>query len=255
VVGKYDGLRDFLAARDDALTELTMSFEEVEALIGTLPASAREHRAWWSNDSKVEAQAWRAAGWHVQSVNQNAGRVMFARGVLGGTRAARKVASTPAAGPAPRIPARSTPEATSLDADLSEATVQALLVAHLAGEGWSIQRVADTGAREHGIDILATRDSRILAVEVKGYPARRYADPRRAGEVKPTAPSVQARHWYAQAILKAMLTRDDNPEYEIAIGLPDAPTYRTLHRRTRGSLDQLAMKVMFIDSEGRVSTV
>lgn len=91
-------------------------------------------------------------------------------------------------------------------------------------------------------------------MEVKGYPAKRYADPRRAGEVKPTAPSVQARHWYAQAVLKAMLTRDDHPDYEIAIGLPDAPTYRTLHRRTRSSLDQLSIKVMFIDPKESVST-
>jgi hypothetical protein len=134
VVGKYDGLRDFLAARDGTVTELTMSFEEVEALVGALPASAREHRAWWANDSKVEAQAWRAAGWHVQSVNQNAGWVMFARGAVGGTRAVRQV--TPPTGRAPQTPARSTPEAT--DADLSEATVQASLAAHLAGEGWTI---------------------------------------------------------------------------------------------------------------------
>jgi hypothetical protein len=93
-VGKYDRLRDFLAARDDAVTELTMSFEEVGTLVGTLPPSARAHRAWWANDSKVQAQAWRAAGWHVQSVNQDVGRVVFVRGVVGGTHAARRDAAT-----------------------------------------------------------------------------------------------------------------------------------------------------------------
>jgi hypothetical protein len=81
----------------------------------------------------------------------------------------------------------------------------------------------EAATREQGIDILTTRDGRTLAVEVKGYPGRHYADHRRAGEVKPTAPSVQARHWYAQAILKAMLTREDHPDFDIAIALPDAP--------------------------------
>jgi hypothetical protein len=137
--------------------------------------------------------------------------------------------------------------------DVSEATVQSSLVAHLVGQGWQIQRVANTATREQGIDILATRGGRTLAVEVKGYPGRRYADPRRAGEVKPTAPSVQARHWYAQAVLKAMLTRSDHPDFDIAIALPDAPTYRTLQKRTRGSLDQVDVRVMFVDEDGRVT--
>lgn len=56
-----------------------MSFAEVEELVGQLPNSARLHRAWWSNSSHV-AQAWRDAWWHLQSANQAAERVVFARG-------------------------------------------------------------------------------------------------------------------------------------------------------------------------------
>ena len=62
-----------------------MTFAEVEQLVGPLPDSARNHRAWWGNDSKVEALACRAAGWHVESVNQSSGQVVFARGATGGT--------------------------------------------------------------------------------------------------------------------------------------------------------------------------
>lgn len=77
-MGKYDPLRDYLAAA--AGTEVTMSFGELEELVGALPASARIHRAWWgNNDANVEARAWMAAGWHVRSVNQAAGRVVFTR--------------------------------------------------------------------------------------------------------------------------------------------------------------------------------
>jgi hypothetical protein len=83
-VGKYDPLRSYLASSTGK--EVRMTFTEVEALVGPLPSSARIHRAWWANDSKVQAEAWRAAGWHVQSVNQTAERVVFARGKVGGPR-------------------------------------------------------------------------------------------------------------------------------------------------------------------------
>lgn len=76
---KYDALREHLARETGA--EIAMTFTEVEDLVGPLPPSARAHRAWWSNSSNTEGQAWRAAGWHVQSVNQSDEEVVFARGI------------------------------------------------------------------------------------------------------------------------------------------------------------------------------
>ena len=61
-----------------------MTFAEVEALVGRLPDSAHRHRAWWGNNgSNVEAQAWLAASWLVESVNQTAREVLFARTTSG----------------------------------------------------------------------------------------------------------------------------------------------------------------------------
>jgi len=62
---------------------MPMTFAEVEDLVGPLPAAARSHRAWWANGSLVEAQAWRDVGWHVESVDQAAELVTFARGTAG----------------------------------------------------------------------------------------------------------------------------------------------------------------------------
>jgi hypothetical protein len=88
-VGKYDPLRDYLAGqnRDE---EMEMTFGEVEELVGRLPNSARVHRPWWANGSKVEAQAWRAAGWHVQEVNIRSEQVTFARGTVGQSPSVRR---------------------------------------------------------------------------------------------------------------------------------------------------------------------
>jgi hypothetical protein len=59
-----------------------MTFGQVEQLVGPLPDSAREHRAWWGNDSyRSQSIAWQAAGWHVASVDRGTGQVVFARGI------------------------------------------------------------------------------------------------------------------------------------------------------------------------------
>jgi hypothetical protein len=87
--GKYAPLRDHLAGCTG--TRVRMTFAEVEELVGRLPDSAHRHRAWWGNNgSNVEAQAWLDAGWRVESVNQAAGEVVFARGVAGQARSVRR---------------------------------------------------------------------------------------------------------------------------------------------------------------------
>jgi len=57
-----------------------MTFTAVEELVGRLPDSAYRHRPWWgNNDASVQAKAWLDAGWQVESVNQAAKEVVFAR--------------------------------------------------------------------------------------------------------------------------------------------------------------------------------
>ena len=262
-MNKYDPLRDYLAGLDQ--TSVTMSFGRVEQLVGPLPASARKHRPWWANNSKVEAQAWRAAGWHVDSLDQRNERVVFAIGRVGGSHLEASADSRPTpegnTGPAHAgEPAQSVEPTGVVSIDTTavgrpEADVQAQIVEHLTRNGWSIVRVANTASREQGIDIIANKGGLTLAIEVKGWPGTKYSDPRRAHETKPTAPSLQARHWFSHAVLASLLMTNEHPDYEIAIGLPDMPTYRNLHGRIAGSLQTLGIKVLFVDSSGNVQEV
>ncbi|MDX3188632.1 hypothetical protein PV458_09535 [Streptomyces sp. MN03-5084-2B] len=88
--GKYEPLRQHLAAFASAdRTAAELSFSEIAELVDGLPASAYESRPWWANSSHTQAQAWRAAGWHVQHVNFDRQRVRFARGAVNGTYVAR----------------------------------------------------------------------------------------------------------------------------------------------------------------------
>ncbi len=74
-MSKYDPLGDFLKHRGLYFEEVTLTFEEIEALLGfNLPPSARRYRAWWANSGSPEqhshAQTWLAAGWKVEAVDQ-----------------------------------------------------------------------------------------------------------------------------------------------------------------------------------------
>jgi hypothetical protein len=135
----------------------------------------------------------------------------------------------------------------------TEARVQALLIEHLHREGWKIVRSADTARRERGIDIEAARGTETVAIEVKGFPGRNYADPRRAGEKKRTQPSSQAKGWYGRAILAAMIVRTQRPDVRAVIAFPNFPRYRDLYRQTAEQLQKCEIELWWITEEGNVT--
>jgi hypothetical protein len=60
--------------------EWPVSFAEIERMLGfRLPKSARQHRAWWSNnpENNVMTQAWLAAGWRTEDVDLENGKLVF----------------------------------------------------------------------------------------------------------------------------------------------------------------------------------
>lgn len=79
-MSKYDPLAKHLSSRGQA--RVPMNFEEIERLLGfDLPASARKHRAWWSNnpDSSVITKAWLSAGYQSEQVDLASGKLIFAK--------------------------------------------------------------------------------------------------------------------------------------------------------------------------------
>jgi hypothetical protein len=136
-----------------------------------------------------------------------------------------------------------------------EGNVQATVARFLAAGGWTIESVADTASRQRGIDLVATKGDRRLAVEVKGYPGTVYARGERAGQPKPTAPTTQARHWYAQALLTAVLTGGSDEGTEIALAFPDMPRFRELIGRSEWALRGLGLRVFLADESGHVEEV
>lgn len=132
-----------------------------------------------------------------------------------------------------------------------EGHVQALFGAYLLRRGWLITSLADTATKTRGVDLLAHKGPRLLGAEVKGWPSSGYADPRRAAEVKPTQPSTQAAHWFAQALLKGVMLLDSHPDHESLVVLPDFSRYRDLTARTRTGRGAARVHVVIIGSDGR----
>ena len=80
--GKYQRLYTHLCGL--ATREWRATFSEIESIIGFgLPASARLHRPWWSNQSGAnghsQAVAWGAAGWETAEVDMEAETLLLRR--------------------------------------------------------------------------------------------------------------------------------------------------------------------------------
>jgi hypothetical protein len=79
-MSKYNALGEYLKRqRRDAVP---MTFAEVESVTGVkLPASARKHRPWWSNnpDNSVMTKVWLEAGFVSEQVDMERRKVVFRR--------------------------------------------------------------------------------------------------------------------------------------------------------------------------------
>jgi len=79
-MGKYDPLRRHL--EELTRSSVPMTFREIEGILGfALPASAKRHRAWWSNNpfNNVMTRAWLDAGFETEAVDLQERKLVFRR--------------------------------------------------------------------------------------------------------------------------------------------------------------------------------
>lgn len=133
-----------------------------------------------------------------------------------------------------------------------EGYVQASVVRHLAAAGWDILAVANTEQRSQGTDVVAARNGARLHVEVKGYPLNTYARGVRQGQAKPTQPATQARVWFAGALLKAAMLRNEHPDDLVAMAFPSFETYKALASRVSLTLTASRIGVIWLTKDGSI---
>jgi hypothetical protein len=79
-MSKYDALGGYLLRQQRELVPMT--FGEIEKITGVkLPASARKHRPWWSNnpDNSVMTKVWLEAGFKSEQVDLASRKLVFRR--------------------------------------------------------------------------------------------------------------------------------------------------------------------------------
>jgi hypothetical protein len=79
-MGKYDPLSDFL--RKQRTDQIPLTFAEIERIVGfKLPRSAKEYRAWWSNNpsNSVMTKAWLEVGFESEQVDMENRKLVFRR--------------------------------------------------------------------------------------------------------------------------------------------------------------------------------
>ncbi len=133
-----------------------------------------------------------------------------------------------------------------------EGNVQRALVAQLMHDGWTIEGQADTASGRQGPDVVARKGDTLLLVEVKGYPSTAYVRGERAGQPKPTKPSLQAHHWFSGALATTILRKGNHPQAQLAMAFPEVGTYSGLIERSAWALSALDIWVFRISQDGSV---
>jgi hypothetical protein len=84
MAGKYTLLEKFLGDLPQTQMEVTLTFEQIEAIIHSrLPSSAYGYPQWWKHEKEgnhVNARAWANAGWKIESLNLDQKWVTLVRG-------------------------------------------------------------------------------------------------------------------------------------------------------------------------------
>jgi hypothetical protein len=73
-MAKWNSLTYFL---NDAPNEVTLTWPELDAIVGGVPPSAAKHRPWWSGD-RSHIRAWKSAGFEIMNL-QMGSQVTFVR--------------------------------------------------------------------------------------------------------------------------------------------------------------------------------
>lgn len=105
-----------------------------------------------------------------------------------------------------------------------------------------------------GPDIIASKSSKKLIVEVKGYPSDYYVRGEKKGKKKRTPPKLQARHWLAEGLFQLIQRKSEYPDIEIGLGLPDKYSDLGFTEKIKCFKDAFKLTYFLVNEKGNVYT-
>jgi hypothetical protein len=92
-----------------------------------------------------------------------------------------------------------------------------------------------------------------LQVEVKGFPSDKYTNGMKQGQKKRTSPKLQAKHWFAEALLSLIRAKEKDAGLLAAMGIPKMAVYERLWEETKGSMKVLGITCFWVSEDGTVT--
>jgi hypothetical protein len=132
-----------------------------------------------------------------------------------------------------------------------EGNVQEKIASYFQSLGYHVL-TSDTLSKSRGVDITAQKDSQEVLIEVKGYPSNKYVDGEKQGQAKRTPPTLQAHHWFSDALVSAIRRKSKSPNSLVAIGFPEFKRYLDLIGEMKWAFEKLEIHVLIVKSSGEI---
>ncbi len=123
-----------------------------------------------------------------------------------------------------------------------EGNVQSKVIAFLVSINYHIRSVADTANHQQGVDIIAERDGKTLWVSVKGFP----------NGTERTKASIQASHWFKQAIFDILEYRERDKDVLLGVAFPDFPRYHNMANKITWLKPVARFRYIWVSENGNV---
>jgi len=121
----------------------------------------------------------------------------------------------------------------------------------LSKNGYNITKFNED-KRERGHDIEAVKDEKRFIIEVKGFPWDRYVRGPKKGMKKPTHPNLQAKHWFAEALLSLIMAKSKDPIVEVGMGLPYNKKNLEFISKVKILKEKINLKYFLVNENGDV---
>lgn len=138
-----------------------------------------------------------------------------------------------------------------------EGEISRILIEYFSKQEYEILKDNSANISSKGEDIIVSFNGMKEIIEVKGYPTTFYTLGPKKGQPKPTKPTLQAKHWFSEALLSTIFNyqkHKNGSNFSIALAFPKFDRYLNLISKVEDFFtdNDIDIKVYLISKEGNI---